>query len=217
MNSGTEKENVIILNPRWSLDSERWLVVQPSIESFQAAMRYVTDFREKIGTIMMLVDVPPRIQHATQIFKTRSDARNKSRRLFGMRHLWQFAPWIQEYYLDHLPSSVTTEDIRILTETMVREIVVNLPADQRDKLPKCRNTESCSLPDWKQSAGCLEITITSLRFALNPAKGWDIFWNDKQEHKLHIFAQPSSNLPGEYIAEAPHHLPEWSWKRTIIK
>jgi hypothetical protein len=81
------QENIVILNPKWTVDSQGELVVQSSLESFQEAMCYIETCREKIGTIMMLVDVPPRVQHATQIFNTRSDARNKSRRLFGMRHL----------------------------------------------------------------------------------------------------------------------------------
>lgn len=87
MNSAEKQENIIILNPKWTVDLHGNLVIQPSLESFQAAMQYIETCRERIGTIMMLVDVPPRVQHATQIFSTKSDARNKNRRLFGMRHL----------------------------------------------------------------------------------------------------------------------------------
>lgn len=86
MSSEKNNENIIILNPLWSVQ-EGDLIVDPNTSSFSKAMEYLESNRTKIRTIMMLVDVPPRIQHAEQLFKSRSEARNKSRRHLGMRHL----------------------------------------------------------------------------------------------------------------------------------
>jgi hypothetical protein len=86
MNLEGKTENVLILNPLWSV-KEGDLIVDSNIASFSAAMKYVSEYKNRIRTVMMLVDVPPRIQHAEQLFNTRSEARNKSRRHLGMRHL----------------------------------------------------------------------------------------------------------------------------------